>query len=76
MEKSSQSTGGSSKGFAPTAERSALIARTISERSGRGMVEDKTRTAKESLAPYTERFSGGIKVNLDAPDPIEICGRT
>jgi len=23
-----------------------------------------------------ERFSGGIKVNFDAPDSIKICGRT
>jgi hypothetical protein len=40
------------------------------------MVEDKTRAAKSATSDYTEPLSGGIKVNLDAPDPIEICGRT
>jgi hypothetical protein len=40
------------------------------------MVENKTAAVKEPLVDYTERFSGGIKVNLDAPDPIEVCGRT
>jgi hypothetical protein len=40
------------------------------------MGENETRAAKRATSDYTERFSGGIKVNLDAPDPIEICGRT
>ena len=30
---------------------------------------------KRAASDYTERFSGGIKVNLDVPNPIEICGR-
>jgi hypothetical protein len=34
--------------------------------------EGRKRTASD----YKERFSGGIKVNLDVPNPIEICGRT
>jgi hypothetical protein len=31
---------------------------------------------KGTASDYKERFSGGIKVNLYVPNPIEICGRT
>jgi hypothetical protein len=38
------------------------------------MVADKTRAAKEALAIIQSDFQEK-KVNLDASDPIEICGR-
>jgi hypothetical protein len=40
------------------------------------MVEDKTRAAKERLAIIQSDFQEKKKVNLDTPDPIEICRRT
>jgi hypothetical protein len=40
------------------------------------MAEKKTWAVKELRAIIQSQFSGGIKVDLGAPDPIEICGRT
>ena len=68
--------------------RAALPATTIGEirkgladRSAAGSAQGVERERmdegrKKAASDYTERFSGGIKVNLDVPNPIEICGRT
>jgi hypothetical protein len=42
----------------------------------RAWKEERIRKGhKTALSDCTERFSGGIKVNLGVSDPIEICGR-
>jgi len=65
-----------SRASARSAERPGRHARAIRKRPDAGMGENKTRAGKEPLADYTERFSGGVKVNLDVPDPVKISGRT
>src|SRR6266481_5367741 len=40
-------------------------------RAWNGRIDEGRKRADRD---YTERFSGGIKVNLDVPNPIEICG--
>jgi hypothetical protein len=70
----SQSAGGNSTASARNAEATGLKRESQQEalRAWNGRIDEGRKIAARD---YTERFSGGIKVNLDVPNPIEICGR-